>query len=157
MDYFVKLIKKKYTRYISKDHNALGKLRRECERAKRALSNQHQARVEIESLFDGVDFTEPLTKARFEELNMDLFKRRMEPMKKGLKDAGLKKSDIDEIVLVGGITRIPKVQELLKDFFDGKELNKGTNPDEAVAYGGEETQSVHDLPGSANNCDHQCL
>lgn len=152
MDYFIKLIKKKYNRDISEDHKALGKLRRECERAKRALSNQHQARVEIESLFDGVDFSEPLTKARFEELNMDLFKRTMEPVKKALKDAGLKKSDIDEIVLVGGSTRIPKVQQLLKDFFDGKELNKGTNPDEAVAYGaavqggilsgegGEETQ-----------------
>ncbi|CAA7053268.1 unnamed protein product [Microthlaspi erraticum] len=154
MDYFIKLIKKKFNRDISKDHKALGKLRRECELAKRALSNQHQARVEIESLFDGVDFSEPLTKARFEELNMDLFKRTMEPVKKALKDAGLKKSDIDEIVLVGGSTRIPKVQELLKDFFDGKELNKGTNPDEAVAYGaavqggilsgegGEETQDI---------------
>lgn len=153
MDYFIKLIKKKYNQDISKDHKALGKLRRECERAKRALSNQHQVRVEIESLFDGVDFSEPLTKARFEELNMDLFKRTMEPVKKALKDAGLKKSDIVEIVLVGGSTRIPKVQQLLKDFFDGKELSKGTNPDEAVAYGaavqggvlsgegGEETQS----------------
>ncbi|KFK43208.1 hypothetical protein AALP_AA1G094300 [Arabis alpina] len=154
MDYFIKLIKKKYNKDISKDHKALSKLRRECERAKRALSNQHQVRVEIESLFDGVDFSEPLTKARFEELNMDLFKKTMEPVKKALKDAGLKKSDIDEIVLVGGSTRIPKVQEMLKDFFDGKELNKGTNPDEAVAYGaavqggvlsgegGEETQNL---------------
>ncbi|WZZ19319.1 hypothetical protein YC2023_112408 [Brassica napus] len=153
MDYFIKLIKKKYNKDISKDHKALGKLRRECERAKRALSNQHQVRVEIESLFDGADFSEPLTKARFEELNMDLFKKTMEPVKKALKDAGLKKSEIDEIVLVGGSTRIPKVQEMLKDFFDGKEPNKGTNPDEAVAYGaavqggvlsgegGEETQS----------------
>ncbi|KAG5387387.1 hypothetical protein IGI04_038857 [Brassica rapa subsp. trilocularis] len=154
MDYFIKLIKKKYNKDISKDHKALGKLRRECERAKRALSNQHQVRVEIESLFDGADFSEPLTKARFEELNMDLFKKTMEPVKKALKDAGLKKSEIDEIVLVGGSTRIPKVQEMLKDFFDGKEPNKGTNPDEAVAYGaavqggvlsgegGEETQNI---------------
>ncbi|CAH2038509.1 unnamed protein product [Thlaspi arvense] len=154
MDYFIKLIKKKYSKDISKDHKALSKLRRECERAKRALSNQHQVRVEIESLFDGVDFSEPLTKARFEELNMDLFKRTMEPVKKALKDAGLKKSEIGEIVLVGGSTRIPKVQQLLKDFFDGKEPNKGTNPDEAVAYGaavqggilsgegGEETQNI---------------
>ncbi|EOA39851.1 hypothetical protein CARUB_v10008520mg [Capsella rubella] len=154
MDYFIKLVKKKYNKDISKDHKALGKLRRECERAKRALSNQHQVRVEIESLFDGVDFSEPLTKARFEELNMDLFKKTLEPVKKALKDAGLKKSDIDEIVLVGGSTRIPKVQQLLKDFFDGKEPNKGTNPDEAVAYGaavqggvlsgegGEETQNI---------------
>ncbi|AAB70400.1 Similar to Arabidopsis luminal binding protein (gb/D89342) [Arabidopsis thaliana] len=152
MDYFIKLVKKKYNKDISKDHKALGKLRRECELAKRSLSNQHQVRVEIESLFDGVDFSEPLTRARFEELNMDLFKKTMEPVKKALKDAGLKKSDIDEIVLVGGSTRIPKVQQMLKDFFDGKEPSKGTNPDEAVAYGaavqggvlsgegGEETQ-----------------
>ncbi|XP_010458176.1 PREDICTED: probable mediator of RNA polymerase II transcription subunit 37b [Camelina sativa] len=154
MDYFIKLVKKKYNKDISKDHKALGKLRRECELAKRALSNQHQVRVEIESLFDGVDFSEPLTKARFEELNMDLFKKTLEPVKKALEDAGLKKSQIDEIVLVGGSTRIPKIQQLLKDFFDGKEPNKGTNPDEAVAYGaavqggvlsgegGEETQNI---------------
>ncbi|CAL9214251.1 unnamed protein product [Arabidopsis halleri] len=154
MDYFIKLVKKKYNKDISKDHKALGKLRRECELAKRSLSNQHQVRVEIESLFDGVDFSEPLTRARFEELNMDLFKKTMEPVKKALKDAGLKKSQIDEIVLVGGSTRIPKVQQMLKDFFDGKEPSKGTNPDEAVAYGaavqggvlsgegGEETQNI---------------
>ncbi|CDP16834.1 unnamed protein product [Coffea canephora] len=104
-------------------------------RAKRALSNRHQVRVEIESLFDGIDFSEPLTRARFEELNMDLFKKTMAPVKQALKDAGLKKTDIDEIVLVGGSTRIPKVQQLLKDFFDGKEPSKGINPDEAVAHG----------------------
>lgn len=135
MDYFIKLIKKKYSKDISKDKKALGKLRRECERAKRALSSQHQVRVEIESLFDGIDLSEPLTRARFEELNMDLFKKTMEPVRKALEDAKLTKSDIHEIVLVGGSTRIPKVQQLLKDFFDGKEPNKGVNPDEAVAYG----------------------
>lgn len=135
MEYFIKLIKKKYNKDISKDNKALGKLRRECERAKRALSSQHQVRVEIESLFDGVDFSEPLTRARFEELNMDLFKKTMGPVKKAMEDARLKKSDIGEIVLVGGSTRIPKVQQLLKDYFDGKEPCKGVNPDEAVAYG----------------------
>ncbi|KAL9418051.1 hypothetical protein AB3S75_040957 [Citrus x aurantiifolia] len=135
MDYFIKLIKKKYGTDISNDNKALGKLRRECERAKRALSSQHQVRVEIESLFDGVDFSEPLTRARFEELNLDLFKKTMGPVKKALEDARLKKTDIDEIVLVGGSTRIPRVQQLLKDLFDGKEPNKGVNPDEAVAYG----------------------
>ncbi|XP_058224846.1 heat shock 70 kDa protein BIP1-like isoform X2 [Rhododendron vialii] len=135
MEYFIKLIKKKYNKDISKDNKALGKLRRECERAKRALSNQHQVRVEIESLFDGVDFSEALTRARFEELNMDLFKKTMGPVKKAMEDARLKKSDISEIVLVGGSTRIPKVQQLLKDYFDGKEPCKGVNPDEAVAYG----------------------
>lgn len=135
MDYFIKLVKKKHNKDISKDNRALGKLRRECERAKRALSSQHQVRVEIESLFDGIDFSEPLTRARFEELNMDLFKKTMGPVKKALDDANLQKTEINEIVLVGGSTRIPKVQQLLKDFFDGKEPNKGVNPDEAVAYG----------------------
>lgn len=135
MNYFIKLIKKKYGKDISQDGKALGKLRRECERAKRALSNQHQVRVEIESLFDGIDFSEPLTRARFEDLNMDLFKKTMEPVKRALEDANLKKSDIHEIVLVGGSTRIPKVQQLLKDFFDGREPSKGVNPDEAVAHG----------------------
>lgn len=154
MDYFIKLIKRKYKKDISKDNKALGKLRRECERAKRALSSQHQVRVEIESLVDGTDFSEPLTRARFEELNMDLFKKTMGPVKRALEDAGLKKKDVHEIVLVGGSTRIPKIQELLKDFFDGKEPSKGINPDEAVAYGaavqggilggegGEETQGI---------------
>ncbi|KAJ9681901.1 hypothetical protein PVL29_018002 [Vitis rotundifolia] len=135
MDYFIKLIKKKYNKDISKDNKALGKLRRECERAKRALSSQHQVRVEIESLLDGIDFSEPLTRARFEELNMDLFKKTMGPVKKALEDAGLKKTDIHEIVLVGGSTRIPKIQQMLKEVFDGKEPSKGVNPDEAVAYG----------------------
>lgn len=135
MDYFIKLIKRKYNKDISNNNKALNKLRRECERAKRALSIQHQVRIEIESLFDGVDFSEALTRARFEELNMDLFKKTMRPVRKALEDAGLEKTEIHEIVLVGGSTRIPKVQQLLKDFFDGKELNKGVNPDEAVAYG----------------------
>ncbi|KAL3635284.1 Luminal-binding protein 2 [Castilleja foliolosa] len=154
MDYFVKLINKKHSKDISQDKRALGKLRKECERAKRALSNQHQVRVEIESLFDGVDFSEPLTRARFEELNMDLFRKTMRPVKQALEDAGLKKTEIHEIVLVGGSTRIPKVQEMLRDFFDGKEPSKGVNPDEAVAYGaavqggilsgegGEETEKI---------------
>eukprot|EP00271_Cylindrocystis_brebissonii_P019258 TRINITY_DN57_c0_g1_i1.p1 TRINITY_DN57_c0_g1~~TRINITY_DN57_c0_g1_i1.p1 ORF type:complete len:666 (-),score=180.00 TRINITY_DN57_c0_g1_i1:183-2180(-) len=135
MEYFIKLIKKKYSKDLSKDNRALGKLRREAERAKRALSNQHQVRVEIESLFDGTDFSEALTRARFEELNNDLFRKTMGPVKKAMEDAGMAKTDIHEIVLVGGSTRIPKVQQLLKDYFDGKEPSKGVNPDEAVAFG----------------------
>ncbi|KAG2446797.1 hypothetical protein HYH02_008357 [Chlamydomonas schloesseri] len=135
MEYFIKLIKKKYKKDISGDARALQKLRREAERAKRALSSQHQVRVEIEALYEGIDLSEPLTRARFEELNMDLFKKTMGPVKKAMDDANLKKTEIDEIVLVGGSTRIPKVQELLKEWFDGKEPNKGVNPDEAVAYG----------------------
>ncbi|KAK1665297.1 hypothetical protein QYE76_053456 [Lolium multiflorum] len=142
MDYFIKLIKRKHGRDIAGDMRALGKLRRECERAKRALSNQHQVRVEIESLFDGTDFSEQLTRARFEELNNDLFRKTMVPVKKAMADAGLKKTDIDEIVLVGGSTRIPKVQQFLKDYFNGKEPNKGVNPDEAVAYGAAVQASI---------------
>merc|ERR1712128_104243 len=93
------------------------------------------ARIEIEALFDGVDFSETLTRARFEEINNDLFKNTLGPVKQVLEDSGLKKNQIDEIVLVGGSTRIPKVQQLIKDFFNGKEPNRGINPDEAVAYG----------------------
>jgi len=135
MEYFMKLIKKKHGKDVSADVKAVQKLRREAERAKRSLSNQHQVRVEIESLHDGLDFSEPLTRARFEELNNDLFRKTMGPVKKAMEDAGMKKSQIDEIVLVGGSTRIPKVQALLREYFDGKEPNKGVNPDEAVAYG----------------------
>uniref|UniRef100_A0ACD5WMF7 Uncharacterized protein n=1 Tax=Avena sativa TaxID=4498 RepID=A0ACD5WMF7_AVESA len=135
MDYLIRLVKRKHGVDVSGDARALGKLRRECERAKRALSNQHQVRVEIESLVNGVDLSEPLTRARFEELNADLFRKTMAPVKKAMADAGLSKGDIDEVVLVGGSTRIPKVQQLLKDYFGGKEPNRGVNPDEAVAYG----------------------
>ncbi|XP_062182127.1 heat shock 70 kDa protein BIP5-like [Phragmites australis] len=149
MDYFIKLIKRKHGMDITGDARALGKLRRECERAKRALSNQHQVRVEIEALFDGIDFSEPLTRARFEELNNDLFRKTMVPVKKAMADAGLGKADIDEIVLVGGSTRIPKVQQLLKDYFNGKEPNKGVNPDEAVAYGAAVQASI--LSGHVDN------
>jgi len=135
MEYFVKIYKKKKGKDIRKDNRALQKLRREVEKTKRALSTAHQARVEVESLFDGEDFSETLTRAKFEELNMDLFKSTLKPVKQVLDDSGLKKSEIDEIVLVGGSTRIPKVQSLVKDFFGGKEPSRGINPDEAVAYG----------------------
>merc|ERR1712151_1466483 len=120
---------------MSRDKRALQKLRREVEKAKRALSSTHQARVEIEALFEGVDFSETLSRARFEEINADLFKNTIGPVKQVLEDSGLKKNQIDELVLVGGSTRIPKVQQLIKDFFNGKEPNRGINPDEAVAYG----------------------
>ena len=120
---------------ISKDKRALQKLRKEVERAKRALSSNNLARLEIESITGNVDFSETLTRARFEELNNHLFKNTLKPVEKVLEDSGLKKSEVDEIVLVGGSTRIPKVQSLIKEFFDGKEPNRGINPDEAVAYG----------------------
>merc|ERR1712054_203787 len=135
MEHFIKLYKKKKGKDIRKDNRALQKLRREVEKAKRSLSSSFQVSVEIESFFDGEDFSETLTRAKFEELNAELFKSTLKPVKKVLEDAGMKKSEIHEIVLVGGSTRIPKVQSLVKDFFDKKEPSRGINPDEAVAYG----------------------
>merc|ERR1712025_1185927 len=135
MDHFIKLYKKKKGKDLRKDVRAVQKLRREVEKAKRALSAAHQVRVEVESLFEGEDFSETLTRAKFEELNMDLFKGTLKPVQKVLEDADLTKKEVDEIVLVGGSTRIPKVQQLVKEFFNGKEPSKGINPDEAVAYG----------------------
>merc|ERR1719269_265652 len=120
MQYFMKMIKKKDGVDIQTDKRAVQKLRREVERVKRALSNQHQARLEIEALYDGVDFSETLTRARFEELNLDLFKKTLGPVGKVMEDGDLAKTEIDELVLVGGSTRIPKVQSLLKDYFEGK-------------------------------------
>jgi len=135
MQHFMKIFNKKHNKDMGKDKRALQKLRREVEKTKRALSSTHQARIEIEALFDGVDFSETLTRARFEEINNDLFKNTLGPVKQVLEDSGLKKNQIDEVVLVGGSTRIPKIQQLMKDFFNGKEPNRGINPDEAVAYG----------------------
>ncbi|XP_001604460.2 endoplasmic reticulum chaperone BiP isoform X2 [Nasonia vitripennis] len=135
MDHFIKLYKKKKGKDIRKDNRAVQKLRREVEKAKRALSASHQVRIEIESFFEGEDFSETLTRAKFEELNMDLFRSTMKPVQKVLEDADMSKKDVDEIVLVGGSTRIPKVQQLVKEFFGGKEPSRGINPDEAVAYG----------------------
>lgn len=111
------------------------KLKGEVEKAKRDLSSVHQAKITIENILDGEDFEETITRARFEELCNDLFKKTLVPVQTALDDAGFKKSEIHEIVLVGGSTRIPKVQQLIKDFFNGKEPNRGINPDEAVAYG----------------------
>jgi len=135
MKYLMTQFKKKTNLDCSNDKKALQKLRRESERAKRTLSQQHQAKIEIESFCQGEDLMETLTRAKFEELNMDLFKKTLKPVQQTLDDAKLSKGDIDEVVLVGGSTRIPKVQQLLKDFFNGKEPNRGINPDEAVAYG----------------------
>ena len=135
MQYFIKMLKKRDNVDISSDKRALQKLRREVERVKRTLSSQHQARLEIESLIEGTDFSESLTRAKFEEINMDLFKKTLGPVKRVLEDASMEKNEVDEIVLVGGSTRIPIVQTLLQDFFEGKEPSKGVNPDEAVAYG----------------------
>ncbi|KAI8096587.1 heat shock 70 kDa protein [Halteromyces radiatus] len=136
MDHFIKLWKKKNNgEDITGDLKTMGKLKREVEKAKRALSSQMSVRIEIESFYKGKDFSETLTRAKFEELNNDLFRKTLKPVEQVLKDAGYTKDQVDDIVLVGGSTRIPKVQKLLEDFFNGKKPSKGINPDEAVAYG----------------------
>jgi heat shock protein 5 len=134
-EHFVKVFNKKHSVDIKSDKRALQKLKSEVEKAKRDLSSVLQVKVQIEGLINGIDFDETVTRARFEELCADLFKKTLVPVQTVLDDSGFKKSEIDEIVLVGGSTRIPKVQQLIKDFFNGKEPNRGINPDEAVAYG----------------------
>merc|ERR1712018_268972 len=154
VDHFVKEFQRKHKKEIGSNKRALRRMRTACERAKRTLSASAQANIEIDSLFEGIDFYTSITRARFEELCSDLFKNTLEPVEKALRDAKLDKASIDDIVLVGGSTRIPKIQKLLQDFFNGKELNKSINPDEAVAYGaavqaailsGDKSEEVQDL------------
>ncbi|XP_069842493.1 heat shock 70 kDa protein-like [Dendropsophus ebraccatus] len=154
VNYFVEEFKRKHKKDITQNKRALRRLRTACERAKRTLSSSTQASIEIDSLYEGIDFYTSITRARFEELCSDLFRSTLEPVEKALRDAKLDKSQIHEIVLVGGSTRIPKVQKLLQDFFNGRELNKSINPDEAVAYGaavqaailmGDKSENVQDL------------
>ena len=135
VSHFVQEFKRKYKKDIGDNPRALRRLRTACERAKRTLSSSAQTTIEIDSLYEGIDFNSSITRARFEELNIDLFRKCIDPVEKVLRDAKLDKPSVNEIVLVGGSTRIPKVQELLSNFFSGKELNKSINPDEAVAYG----------------------
>ena len=135
VNHFVDEFKRKHKKDISGNKRALRRLRTACERAKRTLSSAAQASVEIDALVDGIDFYTSITRARFEELCIDLFRGTLDPVERALRDAKLDKPQIHDVVLVGGSTRIPKVQKLLQDFFNGKELNKSINPDEAVAYG----------------------
>ena len=135
VDYFKEEFKRKFKKDISDNNRALRRLRTACERAKRTLSSATQANIEIDALYDGVDFNSIITRAKFEDMCMDYFRKCMEPVEKVLRDSKLSKSEVHEVVLVGGSTRIPKVQEMLSEFFGGKELNKSINPDEAVAYG----------------------
>merc|ERR1712002_1309016 len=135
VNHFIAEFKRKYKKDISDNKRAVRRLRTACERAKRTLSSSTQAAIEIDSLFEGVDFYTSITRARFEELCSDLFRGTMDPVEKAMRDAKMDKGQIHDIVLVGGSTRIPKIQKLLQDFFNGKELNKSINPDEAVAYG----------------------
>jgi L1 cell adhesion molecule like protein len=148
VNHFVQEFKRKYKKDISGNARALRRLRTACERAKRTLSSTAQTTIEIDSLYEGVDFYSTITRARFEELNMDLFRKCMEPVEKCLRDAKMDKSQVHEVVLVGGSTRIPKVQSLLQDFFNGKELCKSINPDEAVAYGAAVQAAI--LSGEGN-------
>jgi len=154
VNHFMNEFKRKNKKDITGNARALRRLRTACERAKRTLSSTAQTTIEIDSLYEGIDFYSSITRARFEELNMDLFRNCMDPVEKTLRDAKIDKGSVHEVVLVGGSTRIPKIQSLLQDFFNGKELNKSINPDEAVAYGaavqaailsGETSEKVQDL------------
>lgn len=154
VNHFAQEFKRKHKKDLTTNKRALRRLRTACERAKRTLSSSTQASIEIDSLFEGTDYYTSITRARFEELNADLFRSTMEPVEKAIRDAKMDKGTIHDIVLVGGSTRIPKVQKLLQDFFNGKELNKSINPDEAVAYGaavqaailhGDKSEEVQDL------------
>ncbi|XP_033842222.1 heat shock 70 kDa protein 1-like [Periophthalmus magnuspinnatus] len=154
VNHFVEEFKRKHKKDISQNKRALRRLRTACERAKRTLSSSSQASIEIDSLFEGQDFYTSITRARFEELCSDLFRGTLEPVEKALRDAKMDKGQIHDVVLVGGSTRIPKVQKLLQDFFNGRDLNKSINPDEAVAYGaavqaailsGDTSEKVQDL------------
>jgi len=149
VDHFAAEFKRKTRKDIINNQRALRRLRTACERAKRTLSSSTQAHIEIDSLVEGIDFNSIITRARFEDLNMDYFRKCMEPVQKCLQDSKLSKSQINEIVLVGGSTRIPKIQSMLSEFFNGKELNKSINPDEAVAYGATVQAAI--LSGEGKN------
>ncbi|RVE62499.1 hypothetical protein OJAV_G00157810 [Oryzias javanicus] len=154
VNHFITEFKRKFKKEITNNKRAVRRLRTACERAKRTLSSSTQASIEIDSLYEGTDFYTSITRARFEELNADLFRGTLEPVEKALRDAKMDKGQIHDIVLVGGSTRIPKIQKLLQDFFNGRDLNKSINPDEAVAYGaavqaailaGDKSENVQDL------------
>ena len=132
MNYFISQFKRQSGIDISGDKRAVQRLRKQCENAKRTLSNQNSATVECDALAEGKDFSSTISRAKFEELNVDLFKKTLVPVTQVLKDAGMAKNKVDQIILVGGSTRIPKIQSMLSEYFGGKELNKSINPDEAV-------------------------
>jgi heat shock protein 1/8 len=154
VQHFVEEFRRKFGKDLSKNPKSLRRLRSACERAKRTLSSSTTASIEIDSLFEGIDFNTQISRARFEELNMDYFRGTLGPVEQALRDAKLDKRAIEEVVLVGGSTRIPKIQQLLSDLFNGKSLNKNINPDEAVAYGaavqaailtGDQSQMIKDV------------
>merc|ERR1712166_1412620 len=154
VDFCMAEFKKKSKIDISGNNRSLRRLRTQCEKAKRTLSSAHQTMIECETLAEGEDFTYNMSRAKFEELCIDLFRKCMPPVENVLKDSDMSKGQVHEVVLVGGSTRIPKIQGMLSDFFNGKVLNKSINPDEAVAYGaavqaavlnGEQSENVKEL------------
>jgi len=156
MDHCIAQFKKKHSGMdLSGDKKAMARIRRACETAKRTLSTQTSAQIEIESIHQGIDFSLSISRAKFEELCIDLFSKTLEPVKQVVKDSGFDKKDIHQIVLVGGSTRIPKVQDILSQYFDGRELNKAINPDEAVAYGAAVQGAI--LSGSSDSTTKDIL
>lgn len=155
MDHFVKEFKRQHKHDLTQSDRAVRRLRTACERAKRTLSSSTKANIEIDSLYEGIDFNSSITRARFEDLCADYFRNTLIPVEKVLRDAGVSKSQVDEVVLVGGSTRIPKVQQLVKDFFNGKEPCKSINPDEAVAYGAAVQAAI--LGGTGNDATRDIL
>lgn len=163
VQYFKEEYKRKFKSDLTGNKRALRRLQTACERAKRTLSTSTQASIEIDSIADGNDFYSSITRAKFEEINSDIFSATLAPVEKALKDAKVRKDHIDDVVLVGGSTRIPKIQQLLQTMFQGKELNKSINPDEAVAYGaavqaailaGDTHEAVKDLLLLGESCLH---
>eukprot|EP01103_Thecamoeba_quadrilineata_P019806 TRINITY_DN819_c0_g2_i1.p1 TRINITY_DN819_c0_g2~~TRINITY_DN819_c0_g2_i1.p1 ORF type:complete len:529 (+),score=139.12 TRINITY_DN819_c0_g2_i1:78-1664(+) len=155
VDHLVAEFERKHKKDISADSRAIRRLKTACERAKRTLSSSSEASIEIESVFEAIDFYTSITRARFEELNADLFRGTIQTVEEILRDSQLEKDAVHEIVLVGGSTRIPKIQTLLQDFFNGKELCKSINPDEAVAYGAAVQAAV--LSGQAGPAVNEIL
>lgn len=155
MDHFCKEFKRQHKLDITSSDRAVRRLRTACERAKRTLSSSTKANIEIDSLFEGIDFNSSITRARFEDLCGDYFRNTLTPVEKVLRDANVSKSQVNEIVLVGGSTRIPKVQQLVKEFFNGKEPNKSINPDEAVAFGAAVQAAI--LGGTSNDATKDIL
>ncbi|KAJ7220305.1 heat shock cognate 70 kDa protein-like protein [Mycena pura] len=155
VDYFSQEFKHKHKKDISSNARAMHRLRSACERAKRTLSTRNQTTVDISSLFDGIDFYTVLTRERFEEICQDIFRRTIEPVEKVLRDSKIDKSNVQEIVLIGGSTRIPRIAELVSDFFNGKELGHSINPDEAVAYGAAVQAAI--LSGDTSEATQELL
>ena len=155
VNHFIEEFKRKYHKDISGNARAVRRLRTACERAKRTLSSATTANIEVDQLYEGIDFYTSITRARFEELNIDLFKSTIAPVERVLTDGKIDKNGVDEVVLIGGSSRIPKVQQLLQDFFNGKELNKSINPDEAVAYGAAVQAAI--LTGTGGKATEEVL